>query len=47
MKSDIQLCMRVYGGSKEESVRVSARAAISQSITSYFENRYGQSVSLI
>ena len=35
-----QLYIRVFGSSKEESVRISARASISQSISSYFENRY-------
>ncbi|PAV60019.1 hypothetical protein WR25_18060 isoform L [Diploscapter pachys] len=36
----LELYIRVFGSSKEESVRISARASISQSISSYFENRY-------
>ncbi|VDO68043.1 unnamed protein product [Heligmosomoides polygyrus] len=35
-----QLCMRVFGSTREEAVRVSARAAVSQSITTYCSNRY-------
>ncbi|KAK6026663.1 hypothetical protein OSTOST_07355, partial [Ostertagia ostertagi] len=36
----LELCMRVYGSTREEAVRVSARAAVSQSITTYCSNRY-------
>ncbi|RCN40546.1 hypothetical protein ANCCAN_13516 [Ancylostoma caninum] len=36
----LELCMRVYGCTREESARVSARAAVSQSITAYCSNRY-------
>ncbi|VDL78555.1 unnamed protein product [Nippostrongylus brasiliensis] len=36
----LELCMRVFGSTREEAVRVSARAAVSQSITTYCSNRY-------
>ncbi|ETN81859.1 hypothetical protein NECAME_00209 [Necator americanus] len=36
----LELCMRVFGCTREESARVSARAAVSQSITAYCCNRY-------
>ncbi|CAD6184756.1 unnamed protein product [Caenorhabditis auriculariae] len=36
----LQLYKRLYGASDEESVRVSCRAATTQSISSYFSNRY-------
>ncbi|GMT00369.1 hypothetical protein PENTCL1PPCAC_22543, partial [Pristionchus entomophagus] len=36
----IELCMRVFSSSREDSSRMSSRAAISQSITSYCSNRY-------
>lgn len=36
--------MRVFGCTREESARVSARAAVSQSITAYCSNRYAAGV---
>ncbi|CAJ0592947.1 unnamed protein product [Cylicocyclus nassatus] len=36
----LELCMRVFSSTREESARVSARAAVSQSITAYCANRY-------
>ncbi|GMT28242.1 hypothetical protein PFISCL1PPCAC_19539, partial [Pristionchus fissidentatus] len=40
VQESIELCMRVFSSSREESARMSSRAAISQSITSYCSNRY-------
>ncbi|KJH52944.1 hypothetical protein DICVIV_00813, partial [Dictyocaulus viviparus] len=36
----LELYMRVFGSTRDESTRVSARAAVSQSITAYCSNRY-------
>ncbi|CAD6184791.1 unnamed protein product [Caenorhabditis auriculariae] len=43
----LQLYKRLYGASDEESVRVSCRAATTQSITSYFSNRYLSCVPIV
>uniref|UniRef100_A0A0K0DGP8 DCB domain-containing protein n=1 Tax=Angiostrongylus cantonensis TaxID=6313 RepID=A0A0K0DGP8_ANGCA len=41
----LELYMRVFGSTRDESARVSARAAVSQSITGYCSNRYSAAVS--
>ncbi|VDM57040.1 unnamed protein product [Angiostrongylus costaricensis] len=40
----LELYMRVFGSTRDESARVSARAAVSQSITGYCSNRYSAAV---
>ncbi|CAJ0575538.1 unnamed protein product, partial [Mesorhabditis spiculigera] len=42
LQTALELCMRAFGASREESARMSARAAISQSIASYCSNRYNR-----